>query len=513
MKRSRSFPHHLEKQLLRSEAQRRRARGLATLGSALSLLAATPAGAALVTIDNQTVNTTVLLGSGDSLQVTGTGIVDVATGIGVVNAGSGTTLGDIVNAGSISSGDNDAVVLGGSSTVTGDIRNEGHIAAGFDGIFVNTNSVVQGSIVNAAGGVITGGNDGMEIQDGATVNTDIVNDGAINAATDGIKLDFGGKVDGHIVNNGTIDAGEDGIDLTSGGTSVGGNISNTGLIRAGDDGIDLNTGGTVTGAVLNSGRIEAQSDGILLTDGAEVQGGITNTSDGTIQAGADGIDVSSGSRAQSITNEGTITAVESGIEVDSTAEITGAITNTGTITGDGASIFVSSFSTVGGGITNSGILTGALGIVGDDGLGGGIDLLNSGTVAIGASESFLSGDYTQEATGTFELSLRMNAASYLFAPMIIIGDAILDGMLTFRFANGFGLSAGDRFTLFEIVGTRTGTFANYAQDALVASSGARQLFIDYTPEGNIDLYSVPEPGSLALLGIGALGGLARRRWG
>ncbi|MFM8332286.1 MAG: PEP-CTERM sorting domain-containing protein, partial [Candidatus Methylumidiphilus sp.] len=309
---------------------------------------------------------------------------------------------------------------------------------------------------------------------------------------------------------------QDGIDLTAGHftgavSGVGGNLRNTGQIFAGDDGIDINTSSVVTGAVVNSGRIEADSDGIHVSYAAQVQGGISNTATGVIQVGGDGIDVSwNGAQAQAISNEGTITAAQSGIEVDSTAHIVGAISNSGSITGDLASIFIESGSSVGGGISNSGTLTGPLKIDGDDGLGGGIDVVNSGTIDIGASESFISGDYAQQAGGKFKLTLK-NLTDYLAAPITIVGDAVLAGALDFSFVPAFNPIGGVRFTVFDIGGARTGGFANQPQDALLGVFGTVSVYLDYLAEGNIDLYTVPEPDSFALLGVGAFAWRAGRR--
>jgi hypothetical protein len=151
-----------------------------------------------------------------------------------------------------------------------------------------------------------------------------------------------------------------------------------------------------------------------------------------------------------------------------------------------------------------------LGIVGSDGAGGGIDVVNSGIIDIGASESVISGDYTQQAGGAFKLTLK-NFPDYLAVPITIIGDTVLADTLDFSFVPGFAPVGGIQFTVFDIGGTRTNTFANQPQDALVGVFGTVSVYIDYTAEGNIDLYTVPEPDSFALLGIGAFVWRAGRR--
>ncbi|MFM8330776.1 MAG: hypothetical protein ACKN9T_03720, partial [Candidatus Methylumidiphilus sp.] len=191
----------------------------AAVWAAVSLGLAVPAGAATVTINTPTTST-LLLNSGNALDVTATGRIEPVSGVAVANASNGVTLDGISNAGLIGSADSDAIALGANVTVNGDIRNSGTVKAASDGLFIDSQSVVTGSIINEASGIINGGQvnpqDGIELQDSSTVNADIINHGTINAAVDGIQLSWNSRVEGDIVNNGTIDVGQDGIDLTAG---------------------------------------------------------------------------------------------------------------------------------------------------------------------------------------------------------------------------------------------------------------------------------------------------------
>jgi hypothetical protein len=136
----------------------------------------------------------------------------------------------------------------------------------------------------------------------------------------------------------------------------------------------------------------------------------------------------------------------------------------------------------------------------------------------GSSSAFIHhfyADFTlfKTRSATLAITLR-NFADYNGAALGIGDDAILDGLLDLSFITDFMLAGGERFTLLDIAGTLTGTFSNFADDDVVASFGGIDLFIDYTDGGDVDLYTnaaVPEPGGLALLGLGGLGLLGRWR--
>ena len=535
-------------------------RRLIALTATLTLsLAASPAvlQAATIIIDTPRNGTQLVgLGVGDTLLITDTGSITApGTGSGddgVRESSPIAPIASITNQGTITAA-GDGIGLR-SATVTGNVTNDtgGTIAAGEDGIYLFGTSRVEGSIVNANGipGTIDAGGIGIALYTEAVVEQDIRNAGRITARgsddwSGGISIQTSSQVLGNIENSGTIQATErSGIVLTSNaqvggdvvnsgqvtaarhglmvsGGSVTGTLRNEGTIDAGLDGIAVSNGATV-GSIINAGGIDAIDAGIEVTGaGSTVQQDVTNTATGILDVEETGISVSDGgSVTGNLVNAGAIDSLLDGIVVQvGGSRVVGELRNSGSVTAARFSILVTSTGVVEGNVSNSGTLTGDLEIDGISSTAGGsgIDLTNSGDIDIRTSESSLSGDYTQTASGSFSVTL-LGFASYTAAPMRILGNTAIDGGLLLSFHTGFGLSGGERFTLFDIGGTRTGTFGNHAQDAVVGSFGGYDLLIDYTTEGNIDLYSVPTPvpipGTLALFGLGALaglGGLARRR--
>ena len=476
-------------------------------------------------------------------------------GDGIQFSGAITVAGSILNTGTIIANDDsagaaegaDGVEIDLSSVVAGDITNWGSIdARQEDGISVTGSSAVFGNITNAAGGTITAVDDGIDVAGGSLVGTtgdpasgnirnagsitgrngihvsgsvvygDVENQagGEIAASDDGIDVDAFALVEGAVRNAGRIDSGSDGIIAATLATVTGG-VANAagGEIVAGEDGIDISLGAQV-GSLTNAGAIRAADSGIEVDSGALVAGDLVNAAGGTIEAGLAGILLSSGATVEGdLDNQGTIASDGAGIAVVGTSDVLGGIVNTGVILAQGASILVTATGLVAGNVSNTGTLTGELAI---DGINSttaadnGIDLVNAGIIDIGSSESRVSGDFTQTGGGVFRATLSPFAL-YAAAPLTILDDAFIDGILTLTLPSGPLAPGAERFTLFSIGGTRSGEFANLAQGALVGTAGRGALFIDYTLEGDIELFYTPIPGTLALFGLGALAGLARRR--
>ena len=95
-----------------------------------------------------------------------------------------------------------------------------------------------------------------------------------------------------------------------------------------------------------------------------------------------------------------------------------------------------------------------------------------------------------------------------FDTINISGSATLAGTLSLNLASGFTASVGDSFNFINATGGITGSFTNagpidvngYVFDLATTSNGL-----------GLQVAAVPEPAALALMAIGSLGLLTRRR--
>lgn len=316
---------------------------------------------------------------------------------GILVGGNGSVTGSVINQGRIEGyAGIRAGNAGGTGNINGAILNEGHINVGEYGIY--TLASVIGSINNAENASITSANSHAIDLDGSTINTGIVNNGAINANTttgvgirlfktkvlaggitlgenssitagSGIEIVSGAlpgeeaEVTGNLVNDGEIWAqGPSGNGIYFDAGTLNGNITNNAGGKITADGsvgtvaaIYLDNGSTV-GNIENYGLLAgsgpSSSHGIFI-DNNSTAGNILNALGGRIETTYHGIHVQD-SAVGNVENRGRVETGDSGIEFSGTTTVNGAITNRGTILTTEYGIYITDNTTVADGVLNNG---------------------------------------------------------------------------------------------------------------------------------------------------------------
>lgn len=243
--------------------------------------------------------TGIIIGDLAGIHVTGAGSITSGTsGFGISNAGaiSGTTYGvHVENSGSINGASGGILnnttgfIVGGNTGIRvesigsiSSIDNYGHVTGNTDsGMRVTgTGSAISGDITNEAGGVISGGSQGIDITEHGSVGGAIVNYGTISGATHGINL-YNNSTVGSVDNYGHI-TGDRAINVSATSDITGGVTNEVGgLISGVTTGINVHGGSNITGGVDNYGTIHGGTNGIYVSN-ASISGGITNETGGVI---------------------------------------------------------------------------------------------------------------------------------------------------------------------------------------------------------------------------------------
>ena len=356
-----------------------------------------------------------------------------------------------------------------NAAVTGNVSNTGTLTSATTGIAV-TNSTITGAIIDTgtiAGGitldsksVINGTATGISVT-GPTFGGGISNAGSITLTTTGpfsvaaINVNGASTFSGGINNSGSLTA-QTGI-VVQNLTSFTGGITNShgGVITASNGGIIVSGVTAFSGGITNNGTITVSgaggfsAAGIALFETKTFTGNIVNTGSLNATTGNRICTCVMSTFAGSLINSRSITAVGTGIIVQSVSTFTGDITNSGTIATTGTSgftpgaIIVTNVRSFGGSIFNSnGTITVSTGF--------GISVTNVSTFAGGITNTgsitvanFGYGIYVDE-TRKFLGGITNGLGSSISAPIggIVVGSSF--GLQTFAggITNNGAITAG-----------------------------------------------------------------------
>ena len=286
----------------------------------------------------------------------------------------------------------------------------------------------------------------------------------------------------------------------------------------------------LTGSVDSS--VDVQIAGGLLKSSAKViKGDVTGAAGTTLQF----------EESKAATYDGTFSGAGALLKTGSRAlTFANAPSNTGGVHVSGGSLIVDAGGAFGGGLTvdqNTTFLNTSddlLTIGGRSYVQGVVDTTEDSTTVftglVSGAGSFggfgnveFDGGYSpgnSPASVTFQGDLNLGSANLLtmelggttlgtgYDHLNVLGTANLSGNLNIAYYNGFSASLGQSFDLFDF-NSSNGVFASITLPTL--SSGLVWNTSTLYSNGTIQVQSVPEPASLAVLGLGGLALLRRRR--
>ncbi|MEO0963794.1 MAG: PEP-CTERM sorting domain-containing protein [Planctomycetota bacterium] len=264
----------------------------------------------------------------------------------------------------------------------------------------------------------------------------------------------------------------------------------------------------ITGERMIFAGAGSSNTGQITLAGGQVQftQGFTNRSTGLV-VGDGGLRADDG-----MINDGTMA-------FSATARVIGDVTNntTGLITSSGGTTTFFDDVTNNGEIrTNAGSFTVYFGSYSGNGDTGTGTVIMEGDLKPGFSPGLTSfgGDLTFGNSASLLIELAGLIPGFEYDQITVVDDLILNGRLDVSLLGGFTPSLNQVYDILTVGGDRTGQFDGLGEGELVGNFGGTDLFITYAAgDGNdVALFSpIPEPTTLALLGLGGLIGLSRRR--
>jgi hypothetical protein len=288
----------------------------------------------------------------------------------------------------------------------------------------------------------------------------------------------------------------DGGSLTSGSLTLAGNFSGNGVLAAEISGTSANVitannsltigKSTSVNGFNFAGTLNIGGNAVILRDANTANlGALTTVSTGGSLTSSNGITL----------------AVGDVVTASGAADINGDFVNLGTVNGATGSDFLN-FT---GAVTGTGNYTGNIQFSDEFRPGNSPGIVNLENMTL---------------TSTSSLFIEIEGVlSSEFDQLLISNDAVFDGTFDVILSGGFNLDENMEFLVADVGGTQSGFFSGLDEGGIVvANNNGFDLLLSYVGgDGNdLRLYTaistVPEPGTLGLVGCLTMGYFARRRW-